>query len=117
MFIERFNRTILHIINQPMFINVDGDWVNKLNDAVITYNNNIHSTINMTPFDASKNPDKVRYYNNCTKATPKLKVCDYVRNADKRNIFSKGCTSTWNRELFKVNEVIKTQHQHIKQKI
>ena len=44
-----------------MFINGDGSWVNILNDAVITYNNYIHSTNNMTPVDASNNPDKVRY--------------------------------------------------------
>ena len=92
-----------------MFINGDGNWVNILNDAVVTYNNNIHSTINMTPVDASNNPDKVIYYVKSTKATPKLKFGDYVRNADKRNIFSKGYTSNWNRELFKVNEVLKTQ--------
>ena len=109
VFIERFNRTLLHIINKPMFINGDGNWVNILNDAVVTYNNNIHSTINMTPVDASNNPDKVKYYFNSTKATPKFKVGDYVRNVDKRNIFSKGYTSNWNRELFKVNEVLKTQ--------
>ena len=115
VFIERFNRTLLHIINKPMFINGDGNWVNILNDAVVTYNNNIHSTINMTPVDASNNPDKVKYYIsetasqiNSTKATPKFKVGDYVRNVDKRNIFSKGYTSNWNRELFKVNEVLKT---------
>ena len=95
-----------------MFINGDGNWVNILNDAVVTYNNNIHSTINMTPVDASNNPDKVKYYFNSTKATPKFKVGDYVRNANKRNIFSKGYTSNtsnWNRELFKINEVLKTQ--------
>ena len=62
-----------------MFINGDGNWVNILNDAVITYNNNIHSTINMTPVDASNNPDKVRYYVKSTKATPKFKVGDYVK--------------------------------------
>ena len=101
MFIERFNRTLLHIINKPMFINGDGDWVNILNDAVITYNNNIHSTINKTPVDASNNADKVKYNVKSTKATSKFKVGDYVRNADKRNIFSKGYTSNWNRELFK----------------
>ena len=108
VFIERFNRTLSHIINKPMFINGDGNWVNILNDAVVTYNNNIHSTINMTPVDASNNPDKVKYYVNSTKATPKFKVGDYVKNVDKRNIFSKGYTSNWNRELFKVNEVLKT---------
>ena len=94
-----------------MFINGDGNWVIILNDAVITYNNNIHSTINMTPVDASNNPDKVKYYVKSTKETPKLKIADYVRNADKRYIFSLGYTSNWNRELFKVTEILKT-HQH-----
>ena len=92
-----------------MFINGDGNWVNILSDAVITYNNNIHSTINMTPVDASNNPDKIKYTFIFKNIKPKLKVGDYVRNADKRNIFSKGYTSNWNRELFKVNEVLKTQ--------
>ena len=97
-----------------MFINGDGNWVNILNDAVVTYNNNIHSTINMTPVDASNNPDKYKYnfsFKNI-KGKPgydQLKVGDCVRNVDKRNIFSKGYTSNWNRELFKVNEVLKTQ--------
>ena len=92
-----------------MFINGDGNWVNILNDAVITYNNNIHSTINMTPVDASNNPDKVKYSFIYRNIKSKLKVGDYVRNADKRNIFSKGYTSNWNRELFKYNAVLKTQ--------
>ena len=67
----------------------------------------------MTPVDASINPDKVKYtfsFKNI-KGKPgyaQLKVGDYVRNVDKRNIFSKGYTSNWNRELFKVNEVLKT---------
>ena len=114
VFIERFNRTLLHIINKPMFINGDGNWVKILNDAVISYINNIHSTVNMTPVDASNTPDKVRYSFNFKNTKPKLKVGDYVRNADKRNIFSKGYISNWNRELFKVNEVLKHNHQHIK---
>ena len=85
VFIERFSRTLLHIINKSMFINGDGNWLNILNDAVITYNNNIHSTINMTPVDASNNPDKVKYYISetasqikSTKATPKCKP-DYAQ--------------------------------------
>ena len=35
-----------------MFINGDGNCLNILNEAVITYNNNFHSTIYMTPVDA-----------------------------------------------------------------
>ena len=53
VFVGRFNRTLTHIINKPMFINGDGNWVSILNDAVVTYNNNVHSLINMTPVDAS----------------------------------------------------------------
>ena len=109
MFIERFNRTILHIIKKPMFINGDGNCVNILNDAVITYNNNILSTINMAPVDASNNPDKVKYSFIYRNIKLKPKVEDYVRKADKRNIFSKGYTSNWNSELFKINEILKTQ--------
>ena len=108
VFIEKFNRTLLHIINKPMFINGDGNWVNILNDAVVTYNNKIHSSINMTPVDASNNPDKVKYTFSFKNIKPKLNVGDYVRNVDKRNIFSKGYTSNWNRELCKVNEVLRT---------
>ena len=92
-----------------MFINVDDNWVNIKNDAVITFNNNIHSTIHLTPVDAPNNPDKVKYSFNFKKIKPKLKIGDYVRKADKRNIFSKEYTSNWNRELFKNNEVLKTQ--------
>ena len=117
MFIERFIRTLLHIINTPKFINGDGNCVNILNDAVITYSSNIHSTINLTPVDASNNPDKIRYIkepasqirSTSTKIELKFKVGDYVRNSDKRNSFSKGYISNWNRELFKVNEVLITQ--------
>ena len=104
LFIERFNRKLLQSINKPMSITGDCNRVNILYDAVITYNNNIYSTINMAPVDSFNNPDKVKYFVKSTKATPKIKVGDYVRKADKRNVFSKGYTSNWNRELFKVNE-------------
>ena len=45
-----------------MFINGDGNWVNIINDAVVTYKNNIHSTFNMTPVDDSNNPEKVKNF-------------------------------------------------------
>ena len=84
-----------------MFINGVGNWVNILNDAVITYNNNIHSTIKMTPVNASNNPDNVKNTFRFKSIKPKHKVGDYVRNADKRNIFSKGYTSNWILKLMK----------------
>ena len=68
----------------------------------------------MTPVDASNNPDKVKYSFIFRNIKPKFKVGDHVRNADKRNIFSMGYTSNWNRELLKVNEILKTQPPTIK---
>ena len=79
VFIERFNRRFLHTITKPMFINGDGIWVDILNDDVVTYNNNVHSTINMTPVDASNNPDQVKYTFSFKNNKPKLKVGDYIR--------------------------------------
>ena len=52
----------------------------------------------MTPVDASDNLDKVEYNFSFKNIKSKLKVVDYFRNADKRNIFSKRYTSNWNRE-------------------
>ena len=93
VFKERFNRRLLHIINKPKFINGDGNRVDFLNEAVITCNNKIHSTTNMTFVNISNNPDKVKYTFSFKNIEPKHKVGDYVRNSDKRNIFSKGYTS------------------------
>ena len=91
---ERFNRTFLHIIIKPMFISGDGKFVNILNDVVVTYIDNIQSTINMTPVDASNNPAKVRYnISTSINIKAKLKIGDYARKADKRNIFSEENTS------------------------
>ena len=35
---------------------------------------------------------------------PKFQVGDYVRVPDKRNIYSKGYTTNWNRELFEIHK-------------
>ena len=73
VFVERFNRTLLHIINKLIFINGVVNWVDILNDAK-NHNNKIHSTIILTPVVASNNPDKVRYVISIsTKTKPNLK--------------------------------------------
>ena len=70
-----------------MSINGDGNWVNLLNEAVVTYNINIHCTKNMSPFDVSNHPEKVRcYISTSTKMKRNHKVGEYVRSANKRNM-------------------------------
>ena len=100
MFIERFNRTFLHIINKPMFTNGDCNWVNILNDAVITYNNNIHSTINMTPVLLLIILIKLDTIIILPKQHPNLK--SVIMLEMQINVISKGYTSNWNRELLKL---------------
>ena len=41
LFIERFSKKLLPKSKKPMFVRDDGNWVNLINDAVVTYNNNI----------------------------------------------------------------------------
>ena len=45
-----------------MLINADDNIVNFFDDAIITYNSNIHNTSLVTSVDASISPDKIRYY-------------------------------------------------------
>ena len=85
-----------------MFINGDGNWVSPLKDAIVAYNNNKHTTIIMTPVVASSNPEKFRYSFSFKIIKPKLKVGNYRRIANKRNLFSKRYASKWNTELFKI---------------
>ena len=68
-----------------------------------------NTTINMTAVDASHNPEKNRHSCSFKNSKPRLKVGDYVKKADKRNIFSRGYTSNWYTELVKINQVLKIQ--------
>ena len=129
VFVERFNRTLLDLIKEPMYIEGRGNWLNHLDAALQKYNNRVHGTTKMTPFEMSTNNTLIRTAspnnkNNAAKlvatpsshklraiataASPKFQVGDFVRVADKRNIYSKGYTTNWNRELFKIHSINKT---------
>ena len=107
VFVERFNRTLLDLIKEPMYIEGKGNWLNHLDAALDKYNNRVHGTTKMTPFEMSFNTLIPRSYArsftnlipNDSKKLPKFQVGDFVRVPDKRNIYSKGYTTNWNREL------------------
>ena len=123
VFVERFNRTLLDLIKEPMYIEGKGSWLNHFDAALDKYNNRVHGTTKMTPFEMSFNKliprDSYRSYahsfanlipnnNKLRTASPKFPVGDFVRVPDKRNIYSKGYTTNWNRELFKIHSINKT---------
>ena len=104
VFVERFNRTLLDLIKEPMYIEGKACWLNHINSALDKYNNRVHTTTRMTPFEASNKPIDPPTYVNKPKQ-PKFQVGDYVRVPEKRNIYSKGYTTNWNRELFKIQKI------------
>ena len=110
VFVERFNRTLLDLIKKPMYIEGKACWLNHLDTAMEKYNNRVHGTTKMTPFEMSTNQKLIpnntegALRNNFKNKQPKYQVGDYVRVPDKRNLHSKGYTTNWNRELFKIHK-------------
>ena len=90
-----------------MYIEGKGSWLNHLDAALQKYNIRVHTTTKMTPFEANKKPIDPSTFVNKPKQ-PKFQVGDYVRVPDKRNIYSKCYTTNWNRELFKIHSINKT---------
>ena len=107
VFVERFNRTLLDLIKEPMYIEGKGNWLNHINNALDKCNNRVHGTTKMTPFEANTKPIDQPTFVNKPKQ-PKFQVGDFVRVPDKRNIYSKGYTTNLNRDLFKIHSINKT---------
>ena len=111
VFVERFNRTLLDLIKEPMYIEGKACWLNHLEDALTRYNNRVHGATKRTPFEMStmnrQSSDKQSDQITRTQKSkpPKFQVGDFVRVPDKRNLYSKGYTTNWNRELFKIHSI------------
>ena len=95
-----------------MYIESNGNWLNNLDAALQKYNNRVHGTTKMTPFEISTNnkiiPNNNNHNNKLRATSPKLQVGDFVRVPDKRSVYSKGYTTNWNREFFKIHSINKT---------
>ena len=91
-----------------MYIEGKGNWLNHLDAAIQKYNNRVHGTTKMTPFEASNNSliPSSNIINNIK--IPKFQVGDFVRVPDKRSVYSNHYTTNWNRELFKIHKINST---------
>jgi len=128
-YIERWNRTLKEKLWYKFTKHETNQWVNKLQKVVHKYNNTIHSSIGITPEQASerkrgsrgpraplewteeqyllqKQDDKL---SKVKKSPPKLRIGDFVRLAVSKEKFEKGFTPNWTRELFKIVEVRHTK--------
>ena len=84
-------------------------YINALPDLVREYNNTRHSSIKMTPTNASKKENELRVWRNLypdhleiKDIKPKFSVGDKVRISKKKKTFEKGYTTRWTEEIFTI---------------
>ena len=111
VFVERFNRTIRDLLKKIVFEHGDANWIDILPIITKQFNNRIHSSTKLSPDDASLKKNEGFVYKNLLdkrkKVKPKFQINDLVRTADLKKTFSKGDTTNWSYELFKITEIIK----------
>ena len=77
---------------------------NVLDDIVNEYNNTKHNTIKMKSKDVKYDNNRV-YIDEDNKRSARYNVGDRVRISKFKNIFAKGYTPNWSKEIFIVNKI------------
>ena len=101
---ERFIRTLKNKLYKHMTAAGKNVYYDVLDDVVNKYNNTKHSTIKMKPKDV-KNDNKRVYIDEHNEKDSRFKVGDRVRISKFKNIFAKGYTPNWSKEIFIVNKI------------
>ena len=99
---ERFIRALKNKLYKHMTATGKNVYYDVLDDTVNEYNNTKHNTIKMKPKDA-KNDNKRVYINEHNKKDSRFNVGDRVRIS--KNIFAKGYSPNWSREIFIINKI------------
>ena len=106
---ERVNRTIKEQIWKYFTQTGKERWIDAIDDIVANYNNTYHTTIKMTPnqvtWDNRKQVFKTMYPQINDRITCRLKPGDRVRVALRKDIFEKGYTQNWSRDIFTIKRV------------
>ena len=102
---ERFIRTLKSKLYKHMTAIGKNVYYDVLDDVVNEYNNTKHSTIKMKPVDVRDNNNKRVYIDEHNEKRSRLKVGDRVRISKFKNIFAKGYTPNWSKEIFIVDKI------------
>ena len=107
---ERVIRTIRNLLKKPTFLAGKADWLSELPSIIKKYNSTIHSSVKMTPIQASKKSNQKLVYNNLKDdrkvRKPKFKLGDLVRTSDIKKVFSKSDSTNYSYKLYTITEVI-----------
>ena len=101
---ERFIRTLKNKLYKHMTAIGKNVYYDVLDDVVNEYNNTKHSTIKMKPRDVKDNNKRV-YIDENNRKSARYNIGDRVRKSKFKNIFAKGYTPNWSREIFIVNKI------------
>ena len=119
--VERFNRTLKTIMFRKITHQQNNHrYLDFLPKIVKTYNNTYHSTIKTKPNLVDKknelqiwsqmyNYDLSDENKNVQSINFRFQIDDAVRITNPKNIFAKGYTQNWNREIFIINKKIPRQ--------
>ena len=100
---ERFIRTLKNKLYKHMTASGKNVYYDVLDDVVNKYNNTKHSTIKIKPIDVGDN--KRVYIDEHNEKDSRFKVGDRVRISKFKNIFAKGYTPNWSKEIFIVDKI------------
>ena len=114
--VERWIRTMKEKMWKYFTDNNTNTYIDILPELVSDYNNTKHSTIKMTPVEASKKkneltvwrnlyPDRLKIHN----LIPRFSVGDRVRITKKKKTFEKGYTTRWTEEIFTITKIQNTK--------
>ena len=114
---ERWNKTMKDKMWKMFSANNSTVFWDKLDKLVDNYNNTYHSSIEMTPTEASKKENEKQVFANLyddliylKPKNPKFSIGDKVRLSKyKRKVFDKGYTPNWTEEVFVVDEILLTK--------
>jgi hypothetical protein len=107
--VERFNRTLKTIMWKRFTAENTRNWIDMQDNLLFKYNNTVHSTIKMTPTEASKRGKLI--YNPEPYSIPqksKFSVGDQVRISRIKGIFEKGYLPNWSEALYTIHKVKQT---------
>ena len=114
--VESFIRTLKNRLAKVFTRTSSRNWVDILQKVLDKYNNHVHSTIEMTPTEASDPENEVQVYIKLThnpnpkkKHKPKFEVGDNVRISRIKDTFEKGHEHNFSYEVFKVEKVLDTE--------
>ena len=100
---ERFIRRLKNKLYKHMTATGKNVCYDVLDDVVNEYNNTKHNTIKMKPKDVKN--DNIVYIDEYNKKSARYNVGDRVRISKFKNIFAKGYTPNWSREMFIINKI------------